>query len=95
MDDANGRNGELHRPRLNGHKGGVGGQAGGDNLKPPYWHHAVGCLGLLLGMQRQVAEEVCLARPQLGGAQWGAGRLLLLDFGVGRCRCGPQALVRG
>lgn len=39
---------ELHRPRLDGNKGGVGGQAGRDHLDAPDGHHAIGSLGLPL-----------------------------------------------
>lgn len=68
---------ELYWPRLDGNKGGVGGQAGRDHLDAPDRHHAVGSLGLALRVQGQVAEEVSL------GSSWLGSRLLRWDFSVG------------
>jgi len=84
VNHAHGGDGELHWPRLDGNEGGVGGQAGGDHLDAPNWYRAVGRLGLLLRVQGEVAEEVSLGSPLLGGVLRAPGQLLLWDLSVGR-----------
>lgn len=61
MDHAHGRDGELDLTGLDGDEGGVSGEARGYELDAPDREHAVGGPGRLLGVERQVGEEVGLS----------------------------------
>lgn len=58
VDDAEGGDGELDWPGLNGYKRGVSCQTGRNELDATYGYHAVRGTQGVLGVQRQVAEEV-------------------------------------
>lgn len=73
MNDAHCWDCELDRSGLDWHEGGVSCQAGGHQLDPPDWDHAVRGTRRLLGVQGQVAEQVGLGLCSrcLGETLWG------------------------
>lgn len=86
VNDIDGWDRQLHWPSLDGHKRGVR-EAGRYHVDPPDWNHIIGCPGLLLRMQRKVAEQMSLGGGQ--ACRGLEGHLLLLFWSV-RLRRSPQ-----